>query len=396
MDRWRIACAVMGWLACVFAAQAAERAPSASLSITGDAQQPAGAPVILQLRVQNTGSVRMSYWCSGPGEYPDAADYVATVGGPHASLQKVSLSNGQRIEADGREIDVAPGQSIQFPVTLGMLAPGAYQVSVQGSAITSGPLGQITWPAMQSASPFQLEVRHDNNLAAARDATIVAGVRADNSFARFVASNWRTRAIRESLSADLLSDDIVAADRAADGLWGRNDPSRVDGPLLAEAIQKHLKTPPGECDVGLMARLTSGFGASDSPPVKAALTQLVLARPEGVVRREAAAALDRQLEPAANAKRLELARPDPGLQLTDEVQRRRHDAAMLAAMLELVRSEDVHERKLAYEALADFANKPEAARAIEAGLGDPDRDCQAAARKAWSSIIDHIATTQSK
>lgn len=391
MDRWRIACAVTGLLISIDVVCSAST-PSASLSISGDAVQPAGEPVMVQLLIRNTGTKAMPYWCSGPGEYPDASDFSATLVNADGQVQKITLANGQNPGADGRQMELAAGRSVQFAVTMGIVQPGSYQLSIESAAQISGPLGILTWPAMRSAGVFHIEVRHENELAAKRDARIVAGVRAGDPFARFVASTWRRRAVREALVDDLISEDIVAADRAADGLWGRDDPSKVDGPLLTEAILKHLKAPPGECDVGLMTRLTGGFEALDSDQIKAALTQLMLARPEGAVRRAAAAALDRQLDPAATTKRLQLAQaPDQ-----TEVQRRLHDAAMLGAMLELARSEDVHERKLAYQALSDFANKPEAVEAIRLGLNDPDRDCQAVARKVWIGIVNHIATSQPK
>lgn len=393
MDRWRIACALTGLLAWICTAPAAEPAPTASLTIVGDAVQPAGVPVILQLLIHNTGARRMSCWCSGPGEYPDAADYTATLIGPEGPTAKIPLANGQHPESDGRSMDVAPGRSMQFPATLGILAPGTYQILIEGAPQFDGSRSVMTWPSVRSSGFFPLEVRHDNDLAAARDAQIVARVRSDDPFCRFVAAKWPRRAVRDALVADLTGDDIVAADRAADGLWGDADPAKVDGPLVASVILKHLKPRAGECDVGLITRLTSGSEALDSEPVEAAMAKLVLARSEGIVRRAAANALDRASDTVVTANRFRL--PDAnGLDSSEVAQRRRHDAAMLNAMLELARSQDVHERRLAYAAFADFPSSPAAIEALHVGQHDFDGQCQLIAEHSLNLIFQKSATTR--
>jgi hypothetical protein len=71
---------------------------------------------------------------------------------------------------------------------------------------------------------------------------------------------------------------------------------------------------------------------------------------------------------------------------TEADQRRRHDAALLGAMLDLARSEDAHERKLAYRGLADFVQNPAAAQAVELGLRDPDPECARVAERAMEVI----------
>lgn len=394
MSYWRMALIAMGILARVSVACGAS--PTASLTISGDAVQPAGAPVILQLLVRNTGKSRISYWCAGPGEYPDAAVFVATVapvGAPGKPFTLI-LDNGQW-SGPGRAFELAPGRSITIPATIGPVLPGRYRITIEGAAQGRGEgdaLKAITWPATRSDNVFEVEVRHDNSLAAARDARIVASVRANDPFARHLASTWPRKGVRDALVVDLTGDDVVAADRAADGLWGDADPAAVDGPLVARVILKHLAPPVDESDVGLMTRLTKGSKSLESDQLKAAMAKLVLARPEGRVRSSAAAALDRVTLPAwgptygvAGAKKLLFpnAFADVG---TEADQRQRHEAAILGAMLDLAQSQDPHERKLAYRALADFVQNPAAEQAVELGLKDPDPECARAAQRAMDVI----------
>ena len=396
MGYGRMALIAMGVLTRV--AVACGASPTASLTVSGDAVQPAGAPVILQLSVRNTGKSRISYWCAGPGEYPDAAVFVATVapvGAPGKPL-KLILDNGQW-SGPGRAFDLAPGRSITFPATIGPVLPGRYRITIEGAAQGRGEgdaLKAITWPATRSDNALEFEVRHDNPLAGARDAHIVAGVRANEPFARHLASTWPRKGVRDALVVDLAGDDVVAADRAADGLWGDADPAAVDGPLVASVILKHLAPPAGESDVGLMTRLTAGSKSLASEQLKAAMAKLVLARPEGQVRSSAAAALERGVTlplagptySLADAKRFEWPNAFANVGGTEAEQRQRHDAALLGAMLDLARSEDPHERKLAYRALTDLAQNPAAAQAVERGLKDPDIECARVAERSMEVI----------
>jgi hypothetical protein len=391
MAHLRIAGVVIGLAACISVAASSPR-PTASLTIEGDEIQPAAAPVVLKLRVRNTGAARMSYWCSGPGEYPDASDYVATVERVDEAEppQAIIFTNGQKPGGDGLAMDLRPNRSLTFPVTLGLLAPGRYRITVTGAGSRSNNV--LIWPETVSERAFRFEVRHDNELSAARDAEMIARVRANDPFARYLSATWPRRAVRDALVADVTGDDVVAADRAADGLWGDAEPAKVDGPLVARAILKHLKPPPDGCDIGLMTRLTRVSQPVESDELKTAMTKLILARPEGSIRQAAAASLDHVSAKVAT-KLLELANAG-ALPITDADQRARHDAALLGAMLELARSADRHERKLAYRALVDFPSNQAALDTLRAGLMDPDPECQSVANTAMGVITKWQATTQ--
>jgi hypothetical protein len=390
MFHWRIAGVLIGLATCV--SVAASPTPVASLTIQGDPVQSVGAPVVLNLLIRNTGAARMSYWCCGPGEYPDASDFVAMVArvGDQGLPQRIVLTNGQQPGASGRAMEVGPRRSVEFPVTIGLLLPGSYRITVFGARIDSASV--VTWPATSTKKAFEVEVRHDNDLAASRDAQIIKRVRANDPFARYLAATWPRRAVREALVADVTGDDVVAADRAADGLWGDAEPAMVDGPLVARLILKHLQPPPDGCDIGLMTKLTRGSKPLESDDLKYAMAELAFSRPDGSIRQSAAAALARPNEPTVFG-----AHPTVDLAHvtnTKADQLKRHDSALLGAMLELARSADVHERKLAYRALAEFPASQAALDTIRTGLMDPDPGCQNVANTAMGIIVKRQATTQ--
>jgi hypothetical protein len=397
MNRWRIAFAVFLFLKGILCADAEIGEPQASLAVVGDAVQPAGSPVIIELVVRNTGTAPMSFWCGGPGEYPDAADYSAIITSTLGRDEQIVLANGQHLQGNGRLISVVPGGVIRVPAALGIVAPGSYRLLVSGGQQRwdGAARGRIvTWPVTQTAHGFEFQVSGDAACLAARDAQIIADVRANRAFAKFVTSKWPTRGQRQALVSDLTGDDIVAADRAAEGLWQDNAPAKEDGPLLAKVILKHLAPHDGECDVGLMTRLTGAAQSLDSEPVKSAMARLVLARPEGMVRRAAAAALDNQNQSIASKARFQLANAAADPAARNEQERRRHDAEILAAMLALAQSEDAHERKLAYPALAAYPFSPAAVNAVRIGQQDADAECQGVAARAMRIISKKLAETR--
>ncbi|HEY2584794.1 MAG TPA: hypothetical protein VGI81_03390 [Tepidisphaeraceae bacterium] len=366
-------------------------APAATLEIQGDPVQPANAPVLLELAVRNTGPAPISYWCAGPGDYPDATDFIATIsrtdrpGIPGRS----PLSNGQQPDGLGRAVQIAPGRTLRFPAAVRpLLPPGEYDIAVacdRAGRMQDGVVKVVTWPAMQSARAFHLSVREDPQLLAARDASIVAKVRDHDPFARHVSSTWPRRPVREALIKDLTGDDVVAAGRAAEGLWGDGLPPGIDLPLIARVILKHLDPPKdGTCDIGLMTKLIRagdpmGVGAA---PVRDAVAKLATARIDGPVHERAMAALDL------------FNRTPPSLTVRPAGDSMREGGSdFLAALIGLSRSADPGERKIAYRRLADFPGEPAAIGAVRGGLLDDDADCRKQAQ-ATLALIERPSTTQ--
>lgn len=386
MYQRRIGLLVVGLFAC--ASPAAAALPAATLEIQGDPLQPANAPVLLELVVRNTGTTPISYWCAGPGDYPDARDFAAIVfsARPRGPLIPTDLSNGQSDEAAGKAFEVVPGRTIRFPVAMPPLPPGEYDIKVAcgfDGRMQGRIMKVVTWPAMRSASALHLSVRDDKQLIAVRDVSIVAKVREHDPFARHVASTWPRLSVRRELEKDLAGDDIVAADRAADGLWGDGAPAANDGPLVARVILKHLDPPKdGACDTGLMSKLMRREGDKpvESGEVRDAVAKLALARGDGRVHDGATEALGLGRGSVSNETvqtvlaRLQGVTPPPS------------DSPYLDALLGLARSADPAERKVAYRRLADFQGDRAAVDAARAGLLDDDAECRREASETYTRL----------
>jgi hypothetical protein len=384
MDYRRIVLPLIAVLSCVPCGALARQVPAATLDVSADAVQPAGAPVLLTLTVHNTGHEPISYWWGGPGDYPNAGEYLASVSvaGEAKPFLQIALSNGQKTDGAGRTRDVPAGHSVSFPAALTPLPAGRYSISVAGQPdgrIENGVVRFLTWPETLSRQLVTVEIREDEKLAAARDGQTIAKVRTDDPFAKHIASTWSTKAIKDALVADLMGDNIAKADRAADGLWGDKEPTSVDAPIVAKAIIKHLKPGEDECDVGLMAKLLDGISPLESLELQNAVARLLVSRPDGRVRRAALSVLNLPLKP----KTSETARQT--VEQTDQ-----HDPAALQSLLQLATSMDPVQRKIGYQLLGDYPENPKAAQAIRAGIQDTDYDAHCAA------VASYLRVTSSK
>jgi hypothetical protein len=347
--------------------------------------QPAGAPVLFTLTVHNTGREPISFWWSRPGGYPDANDFFAVISrrGELQSFLPIPLSNGQTWGA-GHARDVPAGHSVSFPAVLTPLPAGAYSISVKGQPdgrMENGVVRFITWPALLSEKLIGVEIRDDEKLLAARDAQVLAKVRANDPLAKFIASRWPRKPIRDALIEDLMGENIVQADRAAEGLWGDNAAPAEDAPIIARAILKHLKPPEGVCDVGLMEKLLRGTYRPDSVELRHALVRLAAVRP-GTRSRELAMSMfvlpDRPPAPI-----IIYDTDFFPVRANHRVQRTRGDVATLDAILALATSPDASERKTAFGLIEDYVDEPRAVRAIQVGLTDTDAWVKSAALEAF-------------
>ena len=358
----------------------ADLAPSAMLTVTAPAVQPAGSPVILNLQVYNNGFNSIGYWCGGPGDYPDAQDFiaiVATKNGPQTTRSEVKLANGQQHTGpEGRTRWIVPGQLMRVPAALPPMEVGTYEIDVRCEA--DGPrqddvIRKVIWPAMHALKPLRIEVRDDRQLADQRDHEVIAGVRSASAFSNFLAATYPRPAVKNALAEDLMSPNPITVERALDGLWLGDPVEEADVPLVAKAIQQHLKPPDDSVDYAMMERLIRSLGHNRSTTAIEAVAKAAAAR-TGRVHDIAVASLAKMRYPTSIARR-----PTP---LPPE----QYDQNAIRALIKLSRSMGAPERKLAFALLAEYPKSPEAAAAIRYGTTDPDPQVQEVARQSLNHI----------
>jgi hypothetical protein len=360
--------------------RAAPPGPSALLTLSAPATQPANDPVLLTLTVYNTGYTSLGYWCGGPGDYPDVRDFQVSVH-PLTPMPldagSLKLTNGQRSDGTGAMHWIAPGQTARVPAALAPLPVGKYRIIIQCEADGThqdGILRTVTWPALQSARPLEIEIRDEPSLRDARRREILARVRSADPFAQYVAVVFPEPALHDAIAEDLASDNPIVVERAMDGLWGDGPPNQADAPRVFKAIDRHLRPPPGGIDFAMMERLLAAIGTDRSPAARELVAKVAAARPEGRVHQAAVSTLGK-IGPKPWIVRT-IPPPPP----------EQYDRDAIAALIKLAHSMGTQERKLAYMLLAEYPKSPEAVEAIRAGTADPDPDVRALAHQSLNRV----------
>jgi hypothetical protein len=360
---------------------AAGTAPSATLSIAAESIQPSGVPIVITLTIKNTGPVPIAYWCGGPGEYPDAKDYCAklrSIDGAESGSNVMRLFNGQQSDGAGRIHPIAVGEVAQMPAVLEALPIGKYQVIAGCRAyghFEDNTLRKVEWPAQLTVQPVEIEIRDDGALRDQRDQQLLSRVRAADPFSHWLAATYPRPAVHTALSEDLMSANVIVAERAMDGLWGANAPSETDAPLVLKAIQTHLKPPPDGIDYAMMGRLLSAASHNPSPDAQELVMKATAARPDGRVHELAVRTLEKMRFPEAPRRRPPT--PPPPEQ---------YDQDAIAALIKLSQSQSANERQLAYLLLTNYPKSTQAVEAIKAGTHDLNPSARASARDALIAL----------
>jgi hypothetical protein len=269
-----------------------------------------------------------------------------------------------------------PGQVTGVPTVLPPLPVGAYEISVhcEAEGPTQGGLTRAAiWPEMRTVKPVRIEVRNDAVIAELRDHIMIAGVRAADPFLAFVANTFPRPAVTTALAEDLMAPNPITVERAMDGLWGEGVPDKPDVPLLARAIQQHLRPPPDEPDFAMMERLIQAIGTDRGTPAKEVVAKAAAAR-TGRVHEVAVSTLTKMRYPSSVVRHPAPIPPD------------QYDQDAIIALIKLSRSMGAPERKLAFTLLAEYPKSPEAAAAIREGTADLDPEVQATAHQSLNRI----------
>jgi hypothetical protein len=196
---------------------------NSSVSLKAEAVQSAGAPLLFTIRVKNISGQSIRFWNGGPGAYPNASNFAATVTDQLGSTRPIILENWQYTVGSGRPLEVKREASIEFPAASAPLPPGTYSFSVEKSP------------------PIQIVVRRDTQLEQTYESALLAGLHRENPFSQQVAAHYKNERISEALLQDLLSDDLKVAVTAADALYyfRENLPKNSDM-ICGEALTKNI------------------------------------------------------------------------------------------------------------------------------------------------------------
>jgi hypothetical protein len=269
----------------------------------------------------------------------------------------IKLRNGQDSSGAGRTRLIMPGSSVRFPASLASPLTGNYRIWISASANSN-------WPSMRAIHAALIEVRNDPMLSSARQSELLARVRNNDHFAQFVARAFPTETVTESLRKDLVGNDVIAAERAMDGLWAEDNPPPDAGDVVAQAITAHVDPPRDDFDFALMDRLLGMASHYNTAEIQQSVARAAAARSEGRVHQVAIRVLDR----------LQVSGSQPLPQNPAAITA--NDQAELDALVSLARSLDPQARRIAYRALSKFPANPQAIAALRAGTADTDENAR--------------------
>jgi HEAT repeats len=188
--------------------------------------QPAGSPVLLQVKLTNTGTEALTYWNGGPGKYPNAFHFPAHVTDAAGTVRDAKLSNGQYQGISGGLPKLLPGQSLTMPAAFEPLTEGNYilQVGVKGST--------------------KVTIRADRELLRKRESDIVVRVRNGEPFGQHVAIQFGSETVLDRLADSLLDTGSEVVYNSAFTLSRVEKLPKKAATNILPAMEKQLGLPP--------------------------------------------------------------------------------------------------------------------------------------------------------
>jgi hypothetical protein len=375
----------------------------ATVEVKIDGQPIAGAPILLQLTIKNTGANAFSYWCGGPARYPQGDAFTVLIEDEKGRWRRIRLSNGQYVQGSGGGIEIKPGDVVAFPAALSSLAAGAYslrQVHCDAAGYYPGPDHHmvVTWPAMDAEPGLAINVREDAAALRRFGAQLLDRVRRDEPFARHVATEYHVQPVLDAVTEDLLAEDAGVVEGAAATLYHLSEFPKGFGEVVKRSMLKQLRADPPAKDACSMLAALAGRDGSDGS-LDAVLAYVEAAKAWGEPRWPLQDLSDFKQPAAAAALRRALTDPDPLVRFTAAVglSRRRDPAAVPVLVSELQRVGS-GERVSAVYCLGEYWDDPRAMNAIEAASEDVNAEIRTPARQVLKDMQrrEHPSTSPAK
>ena len=359
--------------------------PSLAVSIHASAIQPADYPVVIALNLTGTDKGPFSYWCGGPGIYPNANIFTAQVTDAKGQTQSINLENGQYSMGSGRDHEIKPGEVMEVPASLGLLTAGIYHIQVG------------TGPEMK------VEVKNDFTLSEKRSQEILSGIHHDDPFQQFIGIHYHLKAIVDALQNDITGSDVALAEKAAQAFYSLNPKPENLVITITQAMQRQLNstsTDPMRFNLMMTLAQMAGELATDDAlvPLLAVIATDTSKLPDrGLIM------YDSNLEDAklTAVKSLESFKQQRAVDelhhlLKDshfwirtaaaQILARRKDRAGIEILRDHVADMSSLNRSESYEALLSFSDDPEYESLINSGLEDKDSEIQRAAEEATEKL----------
>jgi hypothetical protein len=363
--------------------------PKGSLSFNADAQQPFGLPVFLTVTVTNSGAVPFFYW-SGRGSdgYPQGESFAVSVLDSQKKTVPAQTFNGAYAEGSGTDLEVAPGKTLKFPLTITALPPGTYDLKLSSmtSSYMKNGVRVITWPDMVSDKKVRVTVKKDSVSKHKMESDLFQRAVAGEFFATRVVNRYGIAAVTDKLPPLLESDSVKDAFNVAIALGMTKNLPAGCGKHINNAMSKNLKRTPSSYEAtNLMVYLAEiAKRAGDDQSLDAVLN-LAKNGPTVESRWHAVLALTKFKQPAVLSELRHFAQSkETAIKGAAAVGlAERDDAAAVPVLIEVAKTNDGYQSwNAVYRALARFPSNESARAAIRDGMKSSDASLKRAAEEA--------------
>jgi hypothetical protein len=197
-----------------------------------DSPQPAGCPVVLDVKLTNVGKEKVSWWCGGPAAYPGAEHFAVQVRYDDTDeWLDIEPTNGQYTQGSGRNTSLDPGASITVPLALPVTKERIEYVMVR-----------ITPREWNAAKPAETGVHVFKNskreLDRYRARLIAAAIDPRDAFSVHLAQRYADAVVIDTLTKMIDTDNDAIFHGIATVLAAQQELPAAAGETLAKAVRR--------------------------------------------------------------------------------------------------------------------------------------------------------------
>jgi hypothetical protein len=370
----------------VFAADEAQpKRMAAELVAEIDGPLLADFPLLFKLKVKNTGTAPISYWCGGPGRYPTASPFVVTATDEAGKQTILRLDNGQHRQGSGDTHWIKGTQTL--PAACNPLPAGKYTLQIAAKADHTVdqrfPRTEVR-PPMQSA-PISVEIVEDRaalNLAHQQ----LLNREKNDAFSEYVTQAYSIDPIVQTWLNQLLDDDPNVGLEASGRLHYRviRYPSGGDA-ILKQAAKKFCRQGTGKAEKNLLRQISLICRGVQTDDAIDAMVIIANSAADVEYTRQMAVS-DLGDVPGVRAEKalIDLAadQDSPVYWKALSCLAHRHNPVALKPLIRAATDPNSTQRPFALVALTEFRDMPEVRRALDTAAQDENAKVREAAKKA--------------
>ena len=200
-----------------------------------DRPQPAGWPVVVEVKLTNTGAEPISWWSGGPDKYPAAEHFAVQVRyGSDSDWHDVKATNGQYTQGSGFGRALKSGESVTVPLAIPVKKADHVTVRVSPR----------TWHATKPAEESTNVSGEARVLDPYRAKLIAAAIQPSSPFQRHLAERYADSVVIDALTKLITVDNEPIVTGVAPILARQRELPADTGEALGNAVKRWLPRTP--------------------------------------------------------------------------------------------------------------------------------------------------------